>query len=773
MSYRVTVNGIFMGNHFHMKKKKISFLLFLSVFVIAFFQNVKIAQGNGTTSLTFTTPLEITEFSKKVGSQQDVNSIQIPLISSTWNISNIDLNISDIKGDREIKIIEDQLQDISQKKLYYKNSQDYYIGLASQLTITSLTTIYGVYIYGGKGSLTIIDATFQIGGYDEQNNIPNGTIWRTTTLNMSDPLDWYYQNFSLSPLTLPSGNYSLIMNGTGISGPTNFYYWYHIPYDPITPNLYRSEFTDATDDWSEAGTNSTFLYKLDQKINSSYNPEDINLTAQVNGEHYQILNGTNPGEGVLSVLTSDISPQSNQINIEFNNNESTVVSFNVNYSISLQHLISTEGSIEISENLPNRWIFDVEINRSGFDFYEAGINYSSFNWVDISIFEGIINVTSPDFIDTTNKEITFTNGSLSDDYTEWTIHAYSPCSPFNLNVPTTTFLPEQDLKFSIDNPIPGNYTFFLIDPLGFDIYSNSIELPGDTNQFSYFLRSNPYAGVYNAYIFFFNGTHAGVQHQAFSINVPIDPNTVYIIIITIFTVIFFSAIAGIASYQLFKRYSTKRERYRQKIFNRYMDVFNLNYFMVLNKTSGLNVYELPLAGKEIDPTLVSGFLQAIRTFGIELTDAEDQSQTIRLEFQNSKILMAEFRQFRLIFIMKENPSQDFIDSIRLLSQDIDEIYGTFIAEFKGDRQHFTGIRELLERNLNISLLYPLKIVESGHTKLNPAEKSVITKARGLMKEKNLNYFYVSYFMADRKEFNIRTAEIILNLVLKKIFQPIV
>ena len=289
------------------------------------------------------------------------------------------------------------------------------------------------------------------------------------------------------------------------------------------------------------------------------------------------------------------------------------------------------------------------------------------------------------------------------------------------------------------------------------------------------LPSNAHQGIYNAYIFFFNGTHAGCQRQAFTINVPYipDPNTLYIIIIAVFTVIFISAIAGMTSYQLIKRHKTKRERFRQKVLNMYMDVFNLNYFMVLNRASGLNVYELALAGKEIDPTLVSGFLQAIRTFGIELTDAEDQSQTIKLEFQNSKILMAEFRQFRLIFIMRENPSQDFINSIRLLSQDIDEIYGDFIAEFKGDRQHFTGIRELLERDLNISLMYPLKIVQSDHVRLKPAEKSVINKAESVMKEKKNAYFYVSYLMADKKEFTVKTAKIILNLIQKKIFQPII
>ena len=775
MSYSVKVKGFFMKAHqYNLKRKVIISIIFTSIIFFGILQNlILLVSANGNDSLTLTASIELNEFSNKKGSLEEVTSLNIPLATSSWNITNINLNFSDIKGGREVKVIEDQLQGISQNRLRYKNSQFYCIGLSIQLTLESQTTIYGVFIYGAKGIDTIIDATFQIGGYDKYNHIPNGTVWRTTTLNMSDTLGWYYQNFSSSPITLPSGNYSLIMNGTALSGDLNYYDWYNIPYDPITPNLYSSEYTDETDDWVEKEINSTFLYKIDQIVNKSYNPVDINFTAQINGDQYQVLNGTNPGEGILSTPISGISPQSNQINIEFENNISTIVSFSVNYSISLQHIISSVGSIEISENLPNRWIFNVDINRSGFDTFETMINYSNLNWIDLSIFNETHNVTSPDFIDTVSKKITFKNESLTDEVTEWTIYAYSPRLSVDLNVPSTVFQLNQEIKFSIDNPIPGNYSFVLVDPLGFKIYSQTIVLPGDTNQFSYLLSSSSGEGTYDAYIFFSNGTHAGVQHQAFTITKPFDYILLINILITVFSVIFISIITGMTSYQVIKRYRKKNEKYRQKIFNMYMDVFNLNYFMVINKASGLNVYEQVLAGKEVDPTLISGFLQAIRTFGIELTDAEDHSQTIKLEFQDAKILMAEFRQFRLIFIMKENPSQDFINSIELLSRDIDEIYGQFIVDFKGDRQHFKGIRELLERNLNISLIYPLNVVDSGDIKLKPSEKNVVAKAISIMDQKNLNRFYVSYLMSDKKEFNVKTAEVILNLIHKKIFQPII
>ena len=769
MSYRVSVNGISMGNHFHMNKKKISFLLFLSLFILAFLQNITISYGanDNNRSLTIYSTFQMTEFSEIQGNKEYQDSINISL-SSSWNMNNIELNFTDLEFRREIVDIESNHSSFSD--LLSKNN---YKALAVQINITEPTIIYSVYLHGNElNPATTINISVQINGYDEDTYQPNATVYGTMNLNMSSGFNWNVNTFT-DPIVLSKGIYCLILNGTEMGPPEGAdIYWSYNPLNPNNPKLIKWGYIS---EWTNNFTGSPFLYKLDQKIIRELNPEDINMTAKFNGDTFPILNGNDPGEGSL-IESVQYSPNGNYINIPLINNESRGIKFNLSYKVDLVRELLSDGNAIITENANINWTITPEIIRTPsnytvvFNFPKEWTNLTilrqlSANWDDVSV-----NVS----IDYIKNLVIIPNNTIIDG-AEWKIEANSPSTSFTLNVPSTTFEPSQELKFSIETPIPGNYTFVLIDPLGFEIFTETIELPGDTNQFSYSLSSNPYEGVYNAYIFFFNETHAGVQHQVFTINVPFifDPNIAYIIIITVFSIIFVGLITGLSSYQVIKRYRTKRERYRQKIFNMYMDVFNLKYFLVLNKTSGLNVYEQILAGKEMDPTLISGFLQAIRTFGIELTDAEDQSQTIKLEFQNSKILMAEYKKFRLIFIMKENPSNTFLDSIRLLSQDIDEIYGKFIAEFKGNRQHFIGIRELLERNLNISLIYPLKIVESEQIRLHATEKSIISRARRIMSEKNLNRFFVSYLMSDKKEFNVRTAEIILNLIHKNVFQPII
>ena len=242
------------------------------------------------------------------------------------------------------------------------------------------------------------------------------------------------------------------------------------------------------------------------------------------------------------------------------------------------------------------------------------------------------------------------------------------------------------------------------------------------------------------------------------------------IIIIIVVGIVIISITAFTSYKLVKRSRRIREEYRKRIFNKYMDVMNLDYFIISEKESGLTIFDQLYAGKDIDSSLISGFLQAIRRFGIELTNAEEQSQTIKLDYMNLKILMSEFKNFRILLLMKDNPSQEFLESIKTLSYEIENKYGEVISKFDGNLHQFEGLKELLEEHLETSLIYPLKVIEQ-QVKIRTVEKSMISKAQSMMKLKNADYFFVSNLLSTKKGFQVKDAEIILKLINKKIFQP--
>ena len=182
------------------------------------------------------------------------------------------------------------------------------------------------------------------------------------------------------------------------------------------------------------------------------------------------------------------------------------------------------------------------------------------------------------------------------------------------------------------------------------------------------------------------------------------------------------------------------------------------------------VYEQIFTDKRLDSSLISGFLQAVRVFGIELTDANVETRSIKLDYQNSKILMSDYKNSRIILIMEENPSQDFLDAISALSYDIEEKFGHLLENFDGDITQFSEIRGLLDQHLPTSLVYPLKVITQTK-KITPDEQIIINRAIKIMKEKNTDHFFVSSLHEKKKGFQVKDAETILNLIQKRIFNP--
>ncbi len=80
------------------------------------------------------------------------------------------------------------------------------------------------------------------------------------------------------------------------------------------------------------------------------------------------------------------------------------------------------------------------------------------------------------------------------------------------------------------------------------------------------------------------------------------------------------------------------------------------------------------------------------------------------------------------------------------------------------------MKELIEKHLNVSFLYQLKIVENPKIKLSASEKEMILKARTFMKENNFTYFYSLYLLPENTA-SPKDYQIIFNLIEKGIFQP--
>ena len=735
-------------------------------------------------SFTVFQKFQMDEFSENEGIKKNISSIDINLGSSRWNVSDIELNITDMYFENETKVIEDYPVDSIR---LYKLIR----ALAVQINITALTRIYGIKIFGRRvdaGASTPI--YLQIHGYNTGTDKPNEIIYCSIPLNMTNSDNqWRIHEFS-TPVDLPIGKYCLVLNGTKIGpGDKDEYRWYFNddPNEIKFPNLYSWEYSGGL--WGDGYINRPFLYQLDQRVIQDFFPEEINMTAEIDGTFHPIENCNNVGTGNITLSFGNYFPNASILNIPIKNNVSDALIFNLSYYIKLNNIISYDGSVLIKENLDNIWTLNLNLDRFGYN-YSIKYNYPN-NWKCISVFNGTMNITSsPEIVK--DGDFLYIFNDIITQNAKWTIIANSTNYDISLNVPEPpVFNAGEKLGFFVQSPVKkGNYTFVLIDRIGIIEFEQTKTITStDSFSFNYTLPSDASSGEWMGYVFWNNESDAGLKTQIFQISgsstspiltngdsnddggaeesVGIHP----ILIFAIFLIAGISSAVSITSYISAKRYRKIQEDRRQKVHNKFNDIINLNYIIIIDKKSGLNIYEQFFTGEVIDTTLIVGFLDAIRVFGIELTGANEKSQTITLEYKDSKISMSEFKNFRILLIMRERPSEDLLKSITALSYDIENEYGTLIKKFKGSKIEFGGIRDLIEKHLYPSFIDRLIIVERKNVKLTSREKSMIYKAKLLMKKHYLDYFFTSFLLSDKK-FKSKDVETIMSLIDKKIFQPI-
>ncbi|MFX1411801.1 MAG: hypothetical protein ACFFA6_15755, partial [Promethearchaeota archaeon] len=516
-------------------KKGLTFLIVLSLFTVIF-QNSNVVSSNGSDhSLDINMNFEMVETSINQGSYENVDSIDIELPSSTWNIEDMELNFTNINDlGIEIDIIENKSYSGIYHRIYYQNINIKQQGLAVQIHLNESETLYGVYLYGRRESTPTPKAIqVQIRGYNTINNTPNNTIYLTMDINMSTVEGWYLQDFlSDSPLQLPKGDYFLVLNGSNIMTVSdNEYFWYYNDIDPKDTSLLISRFIE-TETWTTGISNSPFLYKIIRETEIPVYPENINMTIKIDTKYYEILNGPVIGSGKLLITMLDFSPNNEQINLPMFYNSTGSLIFDVNYTMNTHNFFFSPALVKINVNSTNEWTLTPPItrysNNCSVKFY-----YPS-KWENFTVFKDTNDITINVTIKPLENLLWITNDLISDG-SEWEIKAYSPKINFNINTVKTEFEVGQELTFSTET-MNGNYTFKLIDPLGAEKYSFNKTVPPDNTIFTYNIPSGILEGDYTAYIYWNNQTDAGVQSQVFTIiSIPVSTSSspdflIYIII---------------------------------------------------------------------------------------------------------------------------------------------------------------------------------------------------------------------------------------------------
>ncbi|MHA1534900.1 MAG: hypothetical protein ACTSP8_09260 [Promethearchaeota archaeon] len=744
----------------------------LFMFLIIFSKIDFIAANGIGPSLTFNTNIEMNEYSKFNDTDLNVNSFNITLPSSSWFIQDVELNFTDIKFGEELKVIEAQNYTGNYDDVYFQNNGDLNKGLGVQLALTEPTTIYGVDLYGEKNIQTNPEIIYvQIRGYDGLNNKPNSSVYSSVEINMSATEGWHRQIF-LSPILLSEGNYFLVINGSNDAANDDEIWWYYNNINPSNPSLYASYY-DQTANWSTGTQNYTYLHKLIQKVNTPVYPEEINMTVNIDNQVYPISNSTSEGEGYLGKTTVNFSPNSESYQIIVNNQASDSLLFNISYSVTLSNNINFPCSVVVQEGTTNKWSVKPTISRQPTN-YSVLFNYPS-NWENVSVLRDEVDITSGVIVDTMDHKIIILNDSISLG-ADWEIVAYSTNGEFDLNVQKTEYVLGQEIEFLLPiSSSSGTYIFILLNPAGIPQPNQTITFPSAT-PFSYNLSLSDLEGNYIAYVFWFSDseTEAGVQSQIFEISIdepPPTPPPEFPFALVVFIIILGAVVLGLVSYIAYKRIHSRQRAKLKKFLNKFTDISNINEIIVIDAKSGIDVFSQSFGGKKINTSLISGFLQAISNFGSTISETAKESRTLNIEYKDSIVMQTEFVNLKLIITLKENPSANFRFIMEDLAYDIYNQYGEEVDKFKGILTPFQNMSALIEKHLNVSFLFQLKIVENPKIKLSSSEKEMIAKARTFMKENNFNYFYSLYLLPENTS-SPKDYQTIFNLIEKGIFQPL-
>ena len=754
-------------NPFPDLKKTLIFIILFSFFSIALSIDSSYALEEDM-PLYFDFKYQMFQTSIKQGTFQNANSFDIELPSSDWNIKDVEINFTNIKFDTETIVIEDNPID---SNLISKAEH----GWGVQIRILDPTIIYGVQIYGNNYSTQSALVYVQINGYNNQTNAPNNDFYGSPILlNMSYSATpaWHTQTFS-SPINLEPGNYYLVLNGTEIGlKPQPKYDWYYNNINPTYPELYKSSYDSSS--WSDGTQGAPFLYKLIQKINTPVYPEKINMTANINGNTLSVSNGKSQNTGYLSKIDLNYKPNNTNLNIKISNNKTSILTFNGTYNFEINNIFKIPSQLTVGINQTNKWILTPEITRfSNNDTIRFEYPNSWYN-LTISRNLGLLwaNINSEIIINTINKFIIIPNETIQDDVL-WKIEANSPNIEFELDYTSNPLKVDQKLLFSIKSPLlEGNYTFRLYDAQE-QVYTITKQLPLQENTFNYNITQEPVGGIYYAYVVWSNITDAGVQMAKFEITSGDGPIPIpwLPIIIIIGSVSIGGLVIGESSYKLIKRLESKKRENIKLILEKCTEIMSLKHIIVLHSKSGIDVYSESYEEEELEPTLISGFLQAIHNFGTEVLEKSKETRTVKVEYKKSIILMTEFVNLKLIIIMGKNPSKNFLYSVESLAYYIYKYYGTLLDNFDGGLKQFLGINKLIEKILNVSFIAPLKISMNKNIKLSSNEKEMINKASKFMQEHDFDHFYSLYLLPDNA-CSPKDYDTILKLIQKGIFSPI-
>jgi hypothetical protein len=196
------------------------------------------------------------------------------------------------------------------------------------------------------------------------------------------------------------------------------------------------------------------------------------------------------------------------------------------------------------------------------------------------------------------------------------------------------------------------------------------------------------------------------------------------------------------------------EMKREIIWNKFLDVLNLKQLIIIDKESGLTILNYAISDVEIEPNLLSGFIQANITFSESgsitkiNTNMNHINQFYEFQYENFNLFLKNGKYVRVCLILDESPSE------HLKSQMLQFVY-QFENKFENDLMNFQKTGEIkvevmvdfLIKAFNVKLVFPLTIAHSilpeylEEIKRSPMRKAIFKIIKEIVQSKS--FFFIN------------------------------
>ena len=205
--------------------------------------------------------------------------------------------------------------------------------------------------------------------------------------------------------------------------------------------------------------------------------------------------------------------------------------------------------------------------------------------------------------------------------------------------------------------------------------------------------------------------------------------------IYIFVIIgIFALVAMVTPLTVFIRRKLDKDRRAEKalfarIYGLYESVLSITKLIIVHSATGLPVYEMDLGSEiSLDPSLITGFLTAIASMGVELR-GDKTGSVKRLQYRNFLVAGSESGQFTLYTFSETDLNEEIEEKLTVISDWFAKMFSNINEEWDGSTEVFRinlqGITEKIMKEIHLWIFYPFTV--------SPYKQAEIEELNGLQK----------------------------------------